>query len=217
MFPFLDAATGIEQRAVQQLSLAPLELDASLAAVAGRWKDAPVRLEARLWSGPQVAFFRTVRVTGPQLAIVNVVAFARPPIAAPILGIDLVGARADAGLVVADLSPLDPPGVSAPDIPAWAQPVFSTAPIFERVTADSAPVALQRVSDAVDRFIAAIHDAPDGDGADWCAAAIDRYMNAHLGDERMRTMLAHMFGADTAQRLWDTVLFPKEWPRHVYA
>jgi hypothetical protein len=217
MFGFLEAADAIEQRAVAGLSLAPLELDPSLANVTGTWKDAAVRLEARAWSGPQVALFRTVRVTAAQLAIVNVVSFARPPIAAPILGVDLVGARPDAGLVVADLSPLDPPGASIPEIPAWAQPIFSASPIFERVTPDSAAALLPRVVQMLDRFIDTIHDEPDGDGADWCAAAIDRYLEAHHGDDRMRTMLGHMFGATTAQRLWDAVLFPKEWMRHVYA
>ena len=217
MFGFRAAADSIEQRAIDALFLAPLALDPSVTTVTGTWKDAPVTLEARAWSGPSVALFRTVRVTAPQLAIVNLLAFARPPLAAPILGVDLVGARPDSGLVVADLSPLDPPGASRPEIPGWAQAIFSASPILERVTPDTAAAAVQQATNLLERFIDTIRSERGGAGADWCAAAIDRYLDAHRGDERMRTMLAHMFGAVTAQQLWDAVLFPKEWPQHVYA
>jgi hypothetical protein len=203
-FGYLTALDAIEQQAIRhlQLSAAP-----TISTVEGEWKGGAVSLLASRWTGPKVALFRTVRLVGDGLEIANVMGIARSPLGAPILGIDLVAARRDAGVVVADLSPLGP-GASHPSLPEWAQGIFSSRPVIERVTPETAASALTTVLQLVDAFIEAVDAATASIDAAGRHAAVERYRIAHLADERMTTMLSHMFGAERAAMLMRDVLFP---------
>jgi hypothetical protein len=216
-FGFLRALDAIERRVVRDLKLESAPALGELTEVTGTWKGEPVRLRASAWEGPRVALFRTVRVISEQLEIVNVLGWARAPLAAPILGADLVAARPDAALVVADLSPLDPPGSSAADLPPWAQSIFSASPVFDRVTPETAAASAERVLDLAGRFVQAVQHASAAADPLQRDAAIERYRAAHLEDERMLSMLTRMFGAATAERLMHSVLFPRESSLDVHA
>lgn len=216
-FGFLRALDAIESRIVRQLKLETVPAFGDLAEMTGAWKGDEVRWRACAWEGPRVGLFRTVRVMSEQLEIVNVLGWARAPLAAPIFGADLIAARADTALVVADLSPLEPAGSTAPDLPAWAQQIFSPDPVFERITPSTAPAALQRVHDLSARFVASVQSASAAAPPPARDAALDRYRNAHLADDRMRAMLTRMFGAATAERLMHSVLFPRESTLDVHA
>jgi hypothetical protein len=215
-FGFNAALDAIERRMVRDLKLESVPAFGEWSERTGSWKGDPVRWRAIAWEGPRVGLFRTVRVSSEGLEIVNVLAWARAPLAAPILGIDLVAARHDSAIVVADLSPLDPTPTPNAALPAWAQRIFSPTPIVERVTVDSAPSVLDRVQAMTANFVTLVLGAGAADPC-WRDAAIERYRLAHLDDERMRTMLNHMFGAAHAERLLHTVLFPRESSLDVHA
>lgn len=215
-FGFRVAAEAVERAALERLALQPLPLPADLARAAGCWKDSPVDWQARVYTGPRISLFRIVEVTAPGMEIVNVLGMARSPLDAPIFGADFVAARPDQGLIVADLSPLSLPGSTDDRLPTWARTVFSASPIVERVTPSTAGAAIERASAAFDRFTQLVLTAAPTD-VSARSAAIERYLNAHLDDERMRTMLSHMFGATLSQRLWDAVLFPREFSLHAHA
>ena len=216
-FGFGAAADAIERRLVGGLKLESVPAFGHLSEGKGSWKGEAVHWRAAAWEGPRIALLRTVRVIGEHLDIVNVLAWARAPLAAPIFGADFVAARPDSALVVADLSPLDPPGASHAELPAWAQPIFSAAPLLDRVTTNSAPGVLGRVHDLASTFVTEVQNATAAPDAAARAAAVERYRASHLEDDRMRTMLTHMFGAVTADRLLQTVLFPRESTLDVHA
>ncbi|HWI20610.1 MAG TPA: hypothetical protein VNT81_22800, partial [Vicinamibacterales bacterium] len=104
MFGYQAAISTMEEGLVARLQLEELAPAGEEIPMEGSWKGQPARLSYRRWRGPKVAIARTVRLLGHELEIANLVAVARPPLDAPILGIDLIAARPDAGLVVADLS-----------------------------------------------------------------------------------------------------------------
>ena len=216
-FGFTAALDAIEQRIVRDLKLESVSAFGDLAAGTGSWKGDAVRWRASAWEGPRVALFRTVRVMSDQLEIVNVLGWARAPLAAPIFGADLVAARPGSALVVADLSPLDPPAVPHSALPPWAQRIFSAAPLIERVTIESAPAVLRRVDELAVQFVVQVRSASPAANPAARDAAIERYRVAHLEDERLLTMLTHMFGAVAAERLLHTVLFPRESTLDVHA
>jgi hypothetical protein len=215
-FGFVDAQAEIERLAVEGLALS-VDAGANTPASQGTWKGEPCVLEARRWSGPRVAMFRTVRLIGRDVEIVNVLGIAKAPLDAPILGIDLVAARADAGVVVADLSPLEPPSVPLQTLPEWARGIFSGAPLIARVEPSNAAPALQQVLEMTREFITRVRAAsPAGDDGQW-RGAVDRYRTGHLNDERMQAMLTHMFGSDRAASLMRDVLFPELQEADVHA
>ena len=216
-FGFAAALDAIERRVVRDLKLESAPVFASWSEGTGSWKGDAIRWRAAAWEGPRVGLFRTVRITSEHVEIANVLGWARAPLAAPIFGADLVAARADSALVVADLSPLDPPGTSHAALPAWAHGIFSGAPIVERVNVASASAAVQRVEQMAAEFVSLVHAAVPAADPRAREAALDRYRAAHLEDERMRTMLTHMFGAAHAERLLNTVLFPRESTLDVHA
>ncbi|HWI17379.1 MAG TPA: hypothetical protein VNT81_06515, partial [Vicinamibacterales bacterium] len=79
----------------------------------------------------------------------------------------------------------------------------------ERVNPATAPEALSRVSELCDRFVGFVQRA-DSLNSSAREAAVTRYRDEHLQDERMRSMLAHIFGEATAGTLMNNVLFPPE-------
>ena len=213
-FGFVNAQAEIERLAVDGLALS---VDTGTPPLRGNWKGEPCVLEAWRWSGPRVAMFRTVRLTGRDVEIVNVLGIARAPLDAPILGIDLVAARADAGVVVADLSPLEPPSTPLATLPEWARGIFSGAPLIARAEPSNAAPALAQVTAMTSEFVARVRTAsPNSDDRQW-RRAVDRYRSGHLADERMQSMLAHMFGGDRAAQLMREVLFPELQDADVHA
>ena len=208
-FGFAEAVARIETRMTADLSLTPDPLRPGLATAEGAWKGDAVRIVANAWNGPVVRFARFVRLTSPVLDIGNLLVLPRPPSAAPIFGADLVAARPDAGLIVADLSPVD--GVPAPSpnpgLPEWTAGIFSASPMFVRVTVDETASALAAVEAMARTFMEALRRGaplPDGQVAD----AHRRYLSAHRRDDKMMTMLAHIFGPAWTADFVDAVLFP---------
>ncbi len=216
-FRYFPALDSIESALSDRLHLKQMSLAGRASAYTGSWKGRDVRLSFRFWCGPKVAVARTVRLEGSELEIANLVAVAARPYDAPILGIDLVAARPDAGLVVADLSPLSGAGCEIAGLPDWARIIFSADPIFARVTPETAPDALARIAGMAGRFAGLVADAPALESTALRDAAVERYRDCHLQDERMRSMLANMFGPDTATTLMNDVLFPPELIDHVCA
>jgi phycocyanobilin:ferredoxin oxidoreductase len=207
---FRATRAAVERLLLQRFALTPDVLPRDMSEAAGIWKDEPVTLTVRSWHGRDLRTFRTVLVTGPTVEIVNLLAVPNRGAEASIFGADLVSVRPGAGLVVADLSPLrrlPHPAAADPAIPAWAASIFSRAPLLMRVTPDTAPVALAQVLALARQFADAVEARSsllDGEAA----AAIARYMSAHVADERTTTMLAQMFGAEWARRFVETILYP---------
>lgn len=216
-FRYLPALDTFETALVERLYLERMSLPGRDSAYFGSWKDHPVKLSFRYWRGPKVAVARTVSLEGHDLEIGNLVAVARTPLDAPILGVDLVAARQDAGLVVADLSPLIGTGCAVEGLPEWARTIFSPAPLIARVTPDTAPGALSEVGRLCERFAALVENAAPLESTSARDVAVERYRDEHLRDDRMRSMLAHMFGEGTAGILMTDVLFPRELIDHVCA
>jgi hypothetical protein len=207
-FGFLIALDSLERAIVDGLDLKPSDR-LPAAPVEGHWKGHPAILEARNWTGPRIELFRTVRLRGHELEIANAMAIPAAPLDAPILGVDLVAARAEGGVVVADLSPFDAPSLTQPALPDWAQGIFSSSPLIERVTPATASVALDRVADLAARFVTTIDAAVPAASLDARGRALERYRRGHLADERMHTMLVHIFGTERAAMLMRDVLFPQ--------
>lgn len=217
LFRYFSALDAIEAVLSQRLHLKQMSLAGRDSSYAGSWKGRAVMMSLRFWCGPKVAVARTVRLQGHEVEIANLVAVAGRSFDAPILGIDLVAARPDAGLVIADLSPLSGAGCEVAGMPEWARTIFSADPIVARVTPETAPEALARVATLSERFADRVADAPALNSSAARDAAVERYRTCHLQDERMLSMLAHMFGAATATMLMNDILFPPELIDHVCA
>lgn len=207
-FGFLTALDSLERTIIEGLGLRRSDRVPD-APVEGHWKGAPAILEARSWTGQRIELFRTVRLRGHDLEIANLLAIPAAPFDAPVLGVDLVAARADGGVVVADLSPFDAPSLPQPALPDWAQGIFSASPLIERVTPATAAAALDRVAGLGARFVATITAASPVESLTARADALARYRRGHLADERMYTMLLHIFGTERAGMLMRDVLFPQ--------
>lgn len=213
-FGFATHAVRLEGHLTRALALEPIPLEAELADRDGRWKGSLARLTASAWRGPSVSFARFVSLSGPALDIGNVLVLPQPPLDAPIFGADLVGVRPDAGLIVADLSPVAgvPPAAASAPLPDWAAGVFSDDPLIERVAADaSAAAALARVDAMAERFTASVTasaGAPPSRSPDAIREAHVRYMLAHRRDEKTAAMLGQIFGAAWAAAFVERVLFP---------
>jgi hypothetical protein len=209
-FGFGAHALRLERHLAESLELTPLHLPPHLAAKDGRWKGSAATLLATAWHGPSVAFARFVSLTAPALDIGNILVMPRRDLAAPIFGADLVGARPETGLVVADLSPVVGGGdaTAAGPLPEWAAGVFSASPVIERITPEQVFGALGRVDDMARRFVTLLTgSAAAGDGAA-IRAAHARYIEAHRRDEKTAAMLANIFGGEWAAHFVDHVLYP---------
>ena len=210
MFGFAAHVDRIESRLVDALSLSPLPLPPALSAATGAWKGESASIAATAWSGPAIALARFVRLTGAALDIGNVLVVPSPWRDAPIFGVDLVAARPDAGLVVADLSPLayDPGAAPRMDLPEWARSIFSASPVLRRITPSGAPEALEAVDAMAQEFVARLAGAPQLTASADATHAQRRYMEAHRSDERTVTMLANIFGTAWATPFVSQVLYP---------
>ena len=209
-FGFADAVARIEAALAASLGLIAAPLRHGLADATGTWKGDPVRIVSTAWTGPAVRFARFVRVSSNALDIGNLLVMPRPPSAAPIFGADLVAARSDAGLVAADLSPVAAPPPAAADakLPEWTAGIFSASPIFVRVGPADAAQAVKEVEALADTFSNAVRRGAPVLPPFIVEAAHQRYLAAHRRDEKMATMLGHIFGASWTAEFIDAVLFP---------
>lgn len=204
---FASAAESIARRFVETLSLRPLTIRADLAAARGTWKGAPVTLSARAWAGDRTALFRVVILEGEGLEIANLLALPAAGAGDQIFGADLVAARPDAALVVADLSPVqDASRIStAAGLPPWAAAVFSNEPLLLRISRPERDAALQRLHRLADRFLAPRACAQP---SAIYQPALSRYLHAHRADERTRGLLARIFGAEWTDTFIEQILYP---------
>lgn len=205
---FAAIADAVADRLETSLRLQPTTVPTPFAAASGAWKGAPVRLSTRAWRGEGLASFRVVTLEGAGLEIANLLAVPAPGHAGIVFGADLVSARPDMALVVADLSPLagSPSAPAAANaLPPWAEAVFSNDPLVVRLTPDAADAAERPLHRLAARFCAA---PPAGLPADVHRNGVERYMRAHRSDDRTKTMLAHMFGAAWTEAFIDRILYP---------
>jgi phycocyanobilin:ferredoxin oxidoreductase len=149
------------------------------------------------------------------------------------LGADLVGLGKDAGVLVADLSPVpqgrtpalaSEPALREPELnqlralglppggtlPAWCQPWFSAQPVFSRVAPQHAPAVAAALGVLCERFVqlAAQCEAQPGSApavAEWQA----RYCEAHRRDDRGLGLLHKLFDPALAERFLRQILFPE--------
>lgn len=221
--------TQAERRLVDALDLQRMELPAHLAQATGRWKDAPVRITTRAYTGDAVGYMRVALVNGVNLSIGNLLAQARPNRPLPVLGADLVwlGAGRDT-MIAADLSSMREgpareaehraiaaavPDVSAlppgGELPPWCQLWFSPAALYTRVSAERLEEALSAFDGYVDAWLtlaAAARPAPES--ADEIRARQLGYARAHQAEDKGLGLLATMFGRAWADEYLDQVLFP---------
>jgi hypothetical protein len=205
--PMLEAALE------RELGLVPRALPAELAAASGTLRGAPVQLHTRAWTGPAFRHVRVARLTGPRLAIVNLLALPEVDRDLPVLGADVVWLGKDDLLLAVDLTPTgacaaDVPRAELPPagaLPGWAERIFSREAVFARVPS-SGEGAVREVIDARIHALAALARA-SGPGPSF-AAAQDRYLRAHLEDERLLGPLRAAFGAEHTARYVREVLFP---------
>lgn len=238
-FAFVDVVAAVEQRLVQALGLRPRELPADLSHLEGAFREQPVTLRARAYAGPALAYARFVEVSGPELEIGNILLFARPELALPVLGVDLVGLGRDTAVVVADLSPMSPndgqrreqlavlarqrslpPLGAATDLPAWAHEWFSSEALCTRVSNENAGQVAAAVAEFCEAFVKLVQQAPasesaataDPGRARFVAERQLRYSASHRQDDRGLLLLRRMFEPARADRFLREVLFPERLP-----
>jgi hypothetical protein len=211
-----------------RVGLHPRALPPALAHHRGAFRDSPVTLSARAWSGRGVGYARVVTIAGPELSIANVLGYPAPDRGLPILGIDLVAVTGAPVVVVADLSPtvadhLDetlsalerhrrlhprfPPGGA---LPAWCARWFSPHHIFTRVGPAALPEALRAAFDFAAVWVGAALRAPAEPALeDRVTSAVAAYAGDHLRDDPGLRLLDRMFGVDWASPFRETVLLPQ--------
>lgn len=217
---FPDVLAALEVELISTLELSPRELPKELSRLEGRYKDAPMILEARAYQGPRIRYARFVTVIGADLQIAN--AMVLPANSAPIFGVDLI-ARASLGsaLAVIDLSPVlkdrVAPKIVAPqlpsrgDLPAWASRWFSDDFTFAEIREAQLPMLRARLSAYARAFVESVeraerveHSEPDPRVRE----RQDAYAAAHREEDRGLQLLAKIFEAEHARRFIDEVMFP---------
>lgn len=206
------AAAGrrLEQHLTAALAVRDVELPAKHRARTGEWRGGTATIHTRAYEGDRIRYARVVHVSGPDLAICNVLCLPAFDVDAPMLGIDLVQAREGHAVVVADLLPALP-GVTAPTtapLPLWAEQFFSPGAIVRRTSGD--PAAALADAEAYARRFSALLPAAPRDAARASARARwqDAYCHAHRRDDRALGMLGRIFGSEWAAGYIQNVLFP---------
>lgn len=222
----------VERRLVAGLGLIERPLPPELARLEGRFRDEPVTLLARAYSGPRLRYLRCVEVSSPShLDIGNVLALPRAELALPLLGVDLVEVGRDSAVVVADLSPMaesearraheravlerhrGPVALGeACALPEWAAEWFSAAALCVRVGAGQAPASAAAPVEAyAAAFIELVREGlPDPAQAEPVARRQQAYSAAHRERDRGLLLLRRLFDPALADRLLREVLFPDE-------
>jgi hypothetical protein len=93
-------------------------------------------------------------------------------------------------------------------LPSWAAHVFSSAPIFTRVSDASAAAAAVRT--AACAFVSSVRaSSADAAAVESVRDAQMRYVRAHREEDRALGLLGKVFGLEIAQRYIREVLFPE--------
>jgi phycocyanobilin:ferredoxin oxidoreductase len=232
-FGFAGVVRDVERRLEQELGLDRLALDPELERLSGQWRDRPVRLEARAYRGPRIAFARFVELESDDLEIGNVLCLPEPEYRLPIFGADLVGLGRDTAVVVADLSPVTPdedvrqsqlealqkhrvgrpaPEASAP-LPPWAAAWFSRGALSRRLHLPEASEAGLDVSAFASAFIELSRSsASEPSALAFTASQQQGYCAAHREHDRGLSLLWRIFEPRVADRFLRHVLFPERSP-----
>jgi phycocyanobilin:ferredoxin oxidoreductase len=243
-FGFVELARSVERRLVAALGLEPRSLPPELARLDGVYREKPVRLEARAYSGGALGYARFVELDGGELEIGNILLLARPELGLPVFGADLVGLGRDTAVVVADLSPMTddeaerrsqlavlerhrtarPELETETDLPAWAEPWFSSGALCARIGSDRAADAAAAIGEFASAFVElwqrSTSELPEGERraapAPERARAVSerqtRYNATHRQDDRGLLLLRRMFPPERADRFLREVLFPERTP-----
>jgi hypothetical protein len=207
-----EVVAGIERDLAARLGLRRRLLPEDLATFHGTWKGHPVVVDTTAWDGPAIAYGRVVTVRGGDLDIGNLLYVPRPTLDVPVLGIDLVRARPDVAIVVADLSPVDRQpandGETPSDAPEWARGILSPQALIARSHPDLAAPLLTRIDAFVNRFMSDVESGRPSRDESNARAGQARYLEAHRRDRPMRQMLAGMTSGAWADRFFADVLFP---------
>ncbi len=209
--------SALEAGLVGTLALRARPLAPALARCEGVWRGQPASIRATAYEGGGVRYARFVEVRGEGLEIANVLCLPDPSLRAPMLGVDLVHARAGHPVVVADLLPGDEGdgggSVSSREpaaaLPRWAEQFFSPDALVLRPALDRLDAAVARAVQTAWTFRDRLQTAPRDPGrAPARARWQDAYCHAHRRDDRALGMLARIFGDDWAARFTAEVLFP---------
>jgi hypothetical protein len=236
-FGFGDVTRRIEAHARRELALSPLALAPEVASLAGESRGHPAELRARAYAGPRHSYARFVELVGEGLEIANILIVARPELALPVLGIDLVGLGKEKAVIVADLSPMtdDPtrralerdavacsmttrlPAALAVELPPWATAWFSECALCARIPPSQSVAACQSVAEMADAFVqlsraATTHELSHPDGRGNVARRQQAYFAAHRADDRGLLLLRRIFEPEVADRFLREVLFPERIP-----
>lgn len=207
-----------ERRLVDALELEPSGVAAQLA---GTWKGAPVRVDARTYRGARVRHARFVAVRGEGLTIGNVLVLPALDQPLPILGVELVDLGRESVLAVADLSPVLPDThltpwarghaerarlPSAGALPAWCTRWFSSYALFARApTAEAGAAAAQ----AWEAFVTlALGSVAAASSSALVAEAQAAYCRDHLDHDRGLHLLHKIVGPTDADAFLRDVMFP---------
>lgn len=214
-FGFVELTRRLEQRLVTDLGLCPRNLPTELARVDGMFRERPIRLEARAYSGPALHYARFVELSGDALEIGNILLFARPELALPVLGTDLVALGRGMAVVVADLSPVAndegerreqlavlqrhcaarAPLEETVELPAWAARLFSGGALCARIRRDRAADAAARIEGFVEAFLELVQRS--------AGAVLHEGRHASTSDDRSRGVLARYLQYNESHRRED--------------
>jgi phycocyanobilin:ferredoxin oxidoreductase len=209
------------------LDLSPYSLPEDLGYVEGRLEGEKLVIENRCYQTPQ---FRKLHLElaklGSGLDILHCVMFPRPEYALPMFGCDLVGARGQISMAIADLSPTQPDRTlpdaysaqlsklpklefaQTRDLPDWGD-IFSDFCVLVR---PSSPLEETHFLARVEAFLTihckqAIAMSPIPDQAATTLAGQHNYCSKQLQNDKTRRVLEKAFGPEWADRYMTTVLF----------
>lgn len=226
----VDVTRQVERQIVDAFDLTEVEIESDLACRTGTFRQASVRIESRQYRGDRIRLARFAVVQGETLEIGNVLCIPQPAYVTPILGADLVAARANSVMVAADLSPVSgiwsdhrddfdelkrarkeaPDVPSGGELPAWAQDLFSPHALYTRVELAQAPDAYRAFQVFPDVFIRRLASAePDPSRVPDTSRSQEHYSDVHRDDDKGLRLLGAMFGMEWAERYLRHFLFPE--------
>lgn len=218
-----------ERRIVEAFRLTQCTIDPRFAHARGLWKDAPLKITTRVYSGDAIARFRVARISGEHLSIGSLMVLPRANRPVPILAGELVSrpAHRESGVVVdlvpvrdalereAELAAIERAVPRAPSMPASparrpsANEWRSRSAFDARVAPDRAEEAWKTFDGYVDGWIALAGSiAPSAERAMLVRTRQSAYLLARRLDDTELTLLGTMFGHAWAEEYVGTVLFP---------
>ena len=220
-------ANSIETVWQQYLELSPYHLPEDLGYVEGRLEGEKLVIENRCYQTPQ---FRKMHLElaklGNGLDILHCVMFPRPEYALPMFGCDLVGARGQISMAIADLSPISDDRT----LPAPYQADLSALPIFAfsqtrtlpewgnifsefcTIVRPASEIEETEFLARVEKFLQihcqqAVATAPTPDRRAEILAGQHYYCAQQQQNDKTRRVLEKAFGEAWAERYMSTVLF----------